>query len=66
MATIVGREDDFMGGAGPIVGDVEEVANLVVQHDLAFLLGDVFADHDHAIGLLASVASNCPPRPGKS
>ena len=55
MATIIGREHDFMGGAGPVVGDVEQVANLIVQHDLAFFLGDVFADYDHAISLLASV-----------
>jgi len=46
-----------MGSAGAIVGDVEKVTNLIVQHDLAFFLGDVFADHNHAIGLPTSVRS---------
>jgi len=35
-------------GGGPLVGDVEKVANLIMEPKFAFFLGDVFADHHHA------------------
>src|SRR6266446_4276418 len=49
MATVVGREDDLLGLAHPIVADVKEVTDLVEQPQLTLFLGDILADHDHAI-----------------
>ena len=47
------QKNNLMGRAGAIVGDVERIAISSSRHDLAFFLGDVFADDNHAIGLLA-------------
>ena len=41
----VRREDDIGGFGRPLVGDVEEVTNLIVETKFALLLRDVFADH---------------------
>jgi hypothetical protein len=61
LTTSVGamrRQNDVGGCRRPLVGDVKEVADLVEQTKFAFFLGDVFADHDHAI--LGSAC--CGPR----
>src|SRR5208283_2553456 len=55
MTAIVGREDNLVGLADPIVGDIEQITDLIVQAQLPFFLGDVLADHDHAILLLTGV-----------
>lgn len=54
MTTVVRQEDDFLGCAGPIIGDVKKVAIPIEQPHAAFFLGNVLADHDHAICLLTS------------
>ena len=52
VAAVVGLEHDVFRVDCPIVGDVEEVANLVEQPSLAFLVSDVLAKHNHPIRLL--------------
>src|SRR5229473_5683515 len=49
MATVVGREDDLLGFAQPIVADVKEVTDLVEEPQLTLFLRYILADHDHAI-----------------
>jgi len=53
VAAVVGRKDDLLGGSLALVGDVEEVANLVEQRQLAFFFRDVLAHHHHPVGLVA-------------
>ncbi len=53
MTPVVAREHDLCRGALPVIGDVEEVADLVEQACLALLMADVLAHDDHAVGLLA-------------
>ena len=53
IATVIGTEDDLIGFADPIVGDVEEVHDLIEQQLFAFGHRDVLLDHHHTVGLLA-------------
>jgi hypothetical protein len=54
VTPIVGQKDNFLRRAGPIIGDVKEIAVEIEQPHAALFFGNVFADHDHAIGLLTS------------
>src|SRR5579864_4924067 len=49
IAPPVGTEDNLLRRALPVVGDVEEIADLVEQPRLPLLSRDVLAEDDHAV-----------------
>ena len=53
VATIVGTEHDLAGCHLPVIGNVDDVPNVVEQNLLAFLDRQVLANHHHAVRRLA-------------
>src|SRR5262249_18719799 len=51
IAALIRREHDLLRRRLPIIGDEEEVPDLVEQPHLPLLARDVLAEHDHAIVL---------------
>src|SRR5271163_537597 len=53
IAAIVGLEDDVVGRGRAVVGDVKKVAVLLAQPHRSLVDPHEFAEHDHAVALLA-------------
>ena len=54
VTPIIGQEDNFLRRIGSIIGDVKEIAVQIEQPHAALFLGNILADHNHAVGLLTS------------
>src|SRR5512144_2249438 len=53
VAAVIGEENDFLHGHIPVVGDVEEIPDVIEQPNLALFDGEVFPNHYHPVGLAA-------------
>ncbi|MFM7919788.1 MAG: hypothetical protein ACKPJJ_06145, partial [Planctomycetaceae bacterium] len=54
ITSLVAVEDDLLGGDRfVVVADVEQIADFIEQHGLALLFGNIFANDDHPITVMA-------------